>query len=149
MYIQTYTHVYTGSINVRDNGTKVYHYLSYAARSNLLPSPANRRITLDRERERDEEEDGRSWIFNFYRPANRRNPSGRRSKDAITVNARRSRAERSADTRRGTLVSSPRFFVIIGRVSRGVPRSVTGNGRKRESNGDFTIGVGRWVRSSE
>lgn len=45
IYIHTHVHVYivhtyvhTGSINVRDNGTKVYHYLSYAAWSNLLPS---------------------------------------------------------------------------------------------------------------
>lgn len=65
MYIQTYTHVYTGSINVRDNGTKVYHYLSYAARSNLLPSPANRRITLDGERERETKRrtEGREFLI--------------------------------------------------------------------------------------
>lgn len=156
IYIHTHVHVYivhtyvhTGSINVRDNGTKVYHYLSYAARSNLLPSLANRGVTLDGEGERERETEGREFLIFIglqtgeIRPAEDPKTRLRLTLDGHERNARR--------TRRGTLVSSPRFFVPRYRTSfarrPAAARLVTGNGRKRESNGDFTIGVGRWVRS--
>lgn len=102
-----------------------------------------------RGRERERETEGREFLIFIglqtgeIRPAEDPKTRLRLTLDGHERNARR--------TRRGTLVSSPRFFVPRYRTSfarrPAAARLVTGNGRKRESNGDFTIGVGRWVRS--